>query len=170
MEEQNSEINTRLDRYLELREETETEPSQFDSLTHLYGVFDRLSTANLYVCERKNVCLCKGDCMCDSDNYSKVLSTELINASNNTLIIRFGFHNEFKTSQMQGIRFFTLDEKTDEEAPVVDICKSVKKDSKKRRYVDTACMVVDGKTYDIDGNPRINRGDLCVSVNYMYWV
>lgn len=165
-------VQQRLDCYLELRDEhqPEPEPSQFDTLEHLYTCFDKFKTLELYVCERKSgtcVCVKKVECLCDSDDYTKVMSTNLINASNNTLIVRFGFHPDFKTSQMQSIRFFTLDQ--EDEVSVMDICKTIKKDTKKRWYVESTLLLVDGKSYKVEGNPRIHRGDLHVSVQYMYW-
>lgn len=169
-------IQRRLDRYLSLDDEKvdTCETNVFESLPHIYNIFDTLDAdrqINLFACERNNdVCVCKdGYCTCDSDDYSAVLKTELIHTSNNTLNVRMSFDHSFKTSQMKNVRVFSLHEHTDEEIPVMDVIKVIKKDRKKRKYVECARVVLGGKCYDVDGNPRVTRGDMLVSIQYMHW-
>lgn len=172
-----NDIDQRLDRYMSLRDDRDLTSTDFNSEQHILDHFDRIDAGKqsgahrLYVCERNTVCLCKNlnECNCDADDYSEVLSVELIHASNNTMIIRMGFHHAFKTSQMKNMRFFTLNESTDEETPVMDVLKTVRKNSGKRKYVESSMVRIGDKSYDVEGNPRVYRGDCSIRVNYMYW-
>lgn len=154
-------------------EETD-ETNTFDSIQYVYKAFDRMKRpqTQLFACERQNTCTCKGECLCDADQCFQVIASELVLGSNNVVLFRFRFQDKVSMGNMKNYRFFTLNDKTDEEIPVMDILKTLCK-RKKRKVVQEVKVVFPGLTPDVtfpvDGDPKIKDNEIYFSTNYMMY-
>jgi hypothetical protein len=155
-------------------QEEEGETNTFDSIQYVYQAFDRMKATQtqLYVCERQNTCTCQKECLCDSDECFRVLSSDLVLGSNNMILFRFHFAKKINLGRMKNYRFFTLHDKTDEEVPVMDILKSLGK-RKKRKVVKEVNTTFPGMTpqvlFPVDGVPRVKENEIYFGFNYMLY-
>jgi len=100
----------------------------FDPAAYLYKISDALNNplVDIFACEREKNCRCKykSTCRCDSDIIHEIYKSSMDFGSNCRFICDLHFkEKDIKFSRKKLIRIFSLDKKTDEEVPIMDIDK-----------------------------------------------
>ena len=150
-------------------QEKEEEPNMFDSVQFLYDMLELLqdSNTNLYVCERKNSCKCKYECLCDSDTYYSIRDMTMDIASNHCCIFQFYSSEKLKLSKKTNLRFFTLNNLTDEELPLIDIIYVFGKKKKLENLYVKFLGIEDNITFDIFDTIKLSENEIQFNFDYL---
>ena len=149
--------------------------NKFDSMSYIYQACDIIQEKDtkLYICERELKCKCKKECICDSDNYFKILKFELTEHSNNMISFRFLFENDIVMNKRKNFRLFTLHDNTQEEKPVIDIVKNTDNSRISETNIIFPCMCEAPNKivkFPVDGNICVKYHEIYFSINHMLYV
>lgn len=155
----------------------EVDESNIDIIQFLNELSDIISNPNvdLCICERQNVCNCKNECICDNDFYYTASSRKCSIASNCMFLIDITCINNIILSNKTNIRLFTLNSKTLEEIPILDIVRTYDpKDKNKKKLLSVDINILKTEKFPritiplLDGL-SIKETDMFIKFNYMLY-
>ena len=116
------EINDRLSEYVTTYSDNlfESTGTTFQPSSYLAKFTDYCRSVDLFVCERKPKCTCKGECWCDSEDYCSIRTLDVEECSNCNCILTLVLPKKVKFGKKMNKRIFSLD-KNDVETVLCDI-------------------------------------------------
>lgn len=151
-----------------ISEPTENKEENIDILTILSEVSNSMinKSVDLCVCERELECNCKEECLCDSDDYHIITSKKVILGTNCSYMFDFRFDNKVKLSKKKNLRFFTLNNETNEENPVMDLIRIYEN----KKLIDEKIKLI---TNDIQfptfGDIVVKSEEIFLKLNYLLY-
>jgi hypothetical protein len=116
----------------------EKDESSFDEEVDIQLIIaelkDQFSNSSVDICtsEKSNQCQCKGECLCEDEDYIIMNSVTVEEASNCQLLFHFDCKGKITFGRFKNICVFSLNKETDEEIQLLEIKKKIVKHKKKK--------------------------------------